>query len=111
MEFSSVRWKMMKEDPGVSSAHAWGSPHASPINIQGDSTSLNFVGRKVICVVCRSTSVATLTPTYHCQSPTGDKPYPLHRVNLLLSYISPSTWGSQRRARNHYHHLAHQANF
>src|SRR4051812_31282155 len=47
-----------------------------------------------------------MTPTYHCQSPTGDKPYPLHRGNLLLSYISPSTWGNQRRARSHYH-LSH----
>src|SRR3954471_16240853 len=37
------------------------------------------------------------------RSPTGDKPYPLHRGNLLLSYISPSTWGNQRRARSHYH--------
>src|SRR3954462_9088243 len=33
----------------------------------------------------------------------GDKPYPLHRGNLLLSYISHSTWGNQRRARIHYH--------
>src|ERR1041385_5765612 len=37
-EFSSVRWKMMKEDSGVSSAQAWGCPHASPTNIQGDSS-------------------------------------------------------------------------
>ena len=37
-EFSSVRWKMMKEDSGVSSAQAWGCPHASPINIQGNSS-------------------------------------------------------------------------
>src|ERR1041385_3006491 len=27
---------MMKEDPGVSNAQAWGCPHASSINIQGD---------------------------------------------------------------------------
>src|SRR3954470_22227037 len=27
-EFSSVRRKMMKEDPGVSNAQAWGCPHA-----------------------------------------------------------------------------------
>ena len=27
-EFSSMRWKMMKEDPGVSSAQSWGWPHA-----------------------------------------------------------------------------------
>src|ERR1041385_4406126 len=70
-----------------------------------------------ICVVCRSlrskwffSDGASLAepPTYHLRSPTGDKPYPLHKGNLLLSYISPSTWGNQGRARNHYHHLAHQ---
>ena len=37
-EFSSVRRKMMKEDPGVSKAQAWGCPHAPPRNIQGDSS-------------------------------------------------------------------------
>src|SRR3954465_5966297 len=37
-EFSSVRWKMMKEDLGVSNAQAWGCPCAPPINIQGDSS-------------------------------------------------------------------------
>ena len=36
-KFSSMRRKMMKEDPGVSSAHDWGCPHAPPRNIQGDS--------------------------------------------------------------------------
>src|SRR4051812_48168458 len=36
----------------------------------------------------------------------GDKPYPPHRGNLFLSYISPSTWVNQRRARSHYH-LSH----
>src|SRR4051812_21294847 len=56
-------------------------------------------------------AIVFLPPTYHCRSPTGDKPYPLHRGNLLLSYISTSTWGNERRARNHYHHLAHQENF
>src|SRR4051812_18939896 len=79
------------------------------------TTSLNFVGSKVICVVCRSTStakfLATVSPTCRFRSPTGDKPYPLHRGNLLLSYISPSTWGNQRRARSHYPLLRHQANF
>src|SRR3954452_22123600 len=30
---------MMKEDPGVSNAQAWGCPCAPPINIQGDSAS------------------------------------------------------------------------
>src|SRR4051812_9176390 len=58
--------------------------------------------------VCRSTStarfLASLSPTCRFRRPTGDKPYPLHRGNLLLSYISPSTWGNQRRARSHYHH-------
>src|ERR1041385_6937352 len=58
--------------------------------------------------------VLELTPTYHCRSPMGDKPYPLHRGNLLLSYMSPSTWGNQRRARSHYHfqpsiHLCHKS--
>src|SRR4051812_43932704 len=71
------------------------------------TTSLNFVGSKVICVVCRSTStakfLATVSPTCRFRSPMGDKPYPLHRGNLLLSYISPSTWGNQQRARSHYH--------
>ena len=37
-EFSSMRRKMMKEDPGVSKAQAWGCPHAPPRNIQGDSS-------------------------------------------------------------------------
>src|SRR3954470_8835947 len=37
-EFSSVRWKMMKEDLGVSNAQAWGCPCAPPMNIQGDSS-------------------------------------------------------------------------
>src|SRR4051812_22639175 len=72
------------------------------------TTSLNFVGSKVICCVCRSMStakfLALLSPTCRFRSPTGDKPYPLHRGNLLFSYISPSTWGNQRRARSHYHH-------
>ena len=31
--------KVMKEDPGVSSAQAWGCPSAPPINIQGDSSA------------------------------------------------------------------------
>src|ERR1041385_4484726 len=35
------------------------------------TTSLNFVGSKVNCVVCRSASGAPLTPTYHRRSPTG----------------------------------------
>src|ERR1041385_6789577 len=35
------------------------------------TTSLNFVGSKVNCVVCRSASGAPLTPTYHRWSPTG----------------------------------------
>src|ERR1041384_2729572 len=39
MQFSSVRRKMMKEDPGVSNAQAWGCPCAPPINIKGDSRS------------------------------------------------------------------------
>ena len=60
----------------------------------------------LLCV-CRSTSIAKflapLPPTLPPLSPTGDKPYPLHRGNLLLSYISPFTWGNQRRARSHYH--------
>ena len=37
-EFSSMRRKMMKEDPGVSKVQAWGCPHAPPRNIQGDSS-------------------------------------------------------------------------
>ena len=37
-EFSSMRREMMKEDPGVSKAQAWGCPHAPPRNIQGDSS-------------------------------------------------------------------------
>ena len=37
-EFSSARWKVMKEDSGVSNAQAWGCPCAPPINIQGDSS-------------------------------------------------------------------------
>ena len=37
-EFSSMRRKMMKEDSGVSSAQAWGCPHAYLINVQGDSS-------------------------------------------------------------------------
>src|ERR1041385_2298023 len=32
--------------------------------------------------MCRSTSVAPLTPTYHVRSPTGDKPWYLHRGKL-----------------------------
>src|ERR1041385_904761 len=32
--------------------------------------------------MCRSTSVAPLTPTYHLRSPTGDKPWYLHRGKL-----------------------------
>src|SRR3954471_23408503 len=48
-------------------------------------------------------SLASLSPTFRFRSPTGDKPYPLHRGNFLLSYISPSTCGNQRRARSHYH--------
>src|ERR1041385_5160336 len=51
----------------------------------------------------------TSPPTYRCRSPTGEKPYPLHRGNLLLSCISPSTWGNQRRARSHYHFHAIRA--
>src|ERR1041385_3600473 len=35
--------------------------------------------------VCRSTSVAPLTPTYHLQSPTGDKPWYLHRGKLAAA--------------------------
>src|SRR4051812_6581108 len=50
--------------------------------------------------------LALFSPTLPLSSPTRDKPYPLHRGNFLLSYISPSTWGSQRRARSHYH-LSH----
>ena len=34
-----MRWKMMKEDLGVSNAQAWGCPCAPPLNIQGDSAS------------------------------------------------------------------------
>src|ERR1044072_9629199 len=30
-EFSSARWKVMKEDSGVSNAQAWGCPSAPPI--------------------------------------------------------------------------------
>src|SRR3954468_21259356 len=60
--------------------------------------------------MCRSTStakfLAPLSPTCRFRSPTGDKPYPLHRGNLLLSYISPSTCGNQQRTRSHYH-LSH----
>ena len=37
-EFSSLRRKMMKEDPGVSKAQAWGCPPAPSRNIQGDSS-------------------------------------------------------------------------
>ena len=37
-EFSSVGWKMMKEDLGVSNAQAWGCHHAPPINLQGYSS-------------------------------------------------------------------------
>ena len=37
-EFSSMRRKMMKEDPRVSKAQASGCPHAPPRNIQGDSS-------------------------------------------------------------------------
>src|SRR3954464_7497653 len=51
-------------------------------------------------------NLAPLSPTCRFRSPTGDKPCPLHRGNLLISYISPSTWGNQQRARSHYH-LSH----
>src|ERR1041385_3506535 len=51
------------------------------------------MGTKLFVSVCRSTSVAPLTPTYHIWSPTGDKPWYLTEGNLLLRYITPSTWG------------------
>src|ERR1041385_3853314 len=35
--------------------------------------------------MCRSTSVAPLTPTYHIWSPTGDKPWYLHRGKLAAA--------------------------
>ena len=34
-----MRWKMMKEDPGVSSAQAWGCPHAPQEIFKGDQVS------------------------------------------------------------------------
>src|ERR1041385_7075818 len=52
--------------------------------------------------VSRSTSVASLTPTYHLWSPTGDKPWYLHRGKTAAAlHLQPSTWGNQRRARSH----------
>src|SRR3954463_15550193 len=67
------------------------------------TTSLSSLGSKVTCVVCRSTSVAPLTPTYHLWSPTGDKPWYLHRGKTVAAlHLKPSTWGNQRRARSHH---------
>src|SRR4051812_7641843 len=48
------------------------------------TTSLNFVGNKIIVSVCRSASVAPLKPTYHLRSPTGDKPWYLHRGKFAV---------------------------
>src|ERR1041385_5019888 len=42
-------------------------------------TSLTSLGTKLFVSVCRSASVAPLTPTYHLWSPTGDKPWYLYR--------------------------------
>ena len=38
-EFSSVRRKMMKEDPGVSNAQAWWCPHPPPRKFKGTQAS------------------------------------------------------------------------
>src|ERR1041385_5921381 len=42
-------------------------------------TSLTSLGTKLFVSVCRSASVAPLTPTYHLWSPTGDKVWYLYR--------------------------------
>src|ERR1041385_2635004 len=48
-------------------------------------------------------SLAPLSPSCHCRSPTGDKPWYLHRGKLLLSTSQPSTLGNQRGGVNSYH--------
>src|ERR1041385_3018595 len=65
-------------------------------------TSLTSLGTKLSVSVCRSASVAPLTPTYHLWSPAGDKPWYLHRGKTAAAlHLKPFTWGNQRRARSH----------
>src|ERR1041385_2943611 len=72
----------------------------------GIDNSSVLVGRKIICIcvqvqvkIATSAPLFTLPPSCISASPTGDKPYPMNRGNLLLRYISPSTWGDQRGVR------------
>src|ERR1041385_8717568 len=66
-------------------------------------TSLTSLGTKLSVSVCRSASVAPLTPTYHLWSPAGDKPWYLHRGKTAAAlHLKPFTWGNQRRARSHH---------
>src|SRR3954463_15114581 len=70
------------------------------------TTPLYSLGAKLFSVcagpgeVATSAPLFTLPPSCISASPTGDKPYPLHRGNFLLRYISPSTWGNQQGVRD-----------
>src|ERR1041385_1549361 len=100
-EFSSVRRKMMKEDSGVSSAQAWGCPHAppSPSTIISSSFSMLYFYH-FICYVLNLERPALyflvylvllvvhnkLDPSLHC---LGEKHAPLHlRTQHRLACLS-----------------------
>src|ERR1043165_6394983 len=46
--------------------------------------------------LARSKLLAPLSPTCISASPTGDKPWYLHRGIFATIYIQPFTWGNQR---------------
>src|SRR3954464_8358863 len=71
---------------------------------RGIDNSSVLVGSKVICCcvqvhvnfLARSKLLARLSPTCISASPTGDKPWYVHRGKFATIYIQPSTWGNQR---------------
>src|SRR3954465_12917465 len=80
--------------------------------MERSTTSLNFVGNKVICV-CVQVHVSCAADTYLSSM---ESYWRQTLVSLLREIYCCATSGlplgaHQRRARNHYHHLAHQAKF
>src|ERR1041385_7340955 len=77
-------------------------------------TSLTSLGTKLFVSVCRSASVAPLTPTYHLWSPTGDKPWYLYQGKFAAVLHHAFHLGLSNEGRENYtrqlsgHHLTTQ---